>query len=42
MDTLFQKIKEEALLWQANGYKNTQYPAIGEILSYNREESTEK
>lgn len=41
METLFQKIKQEALLWQENWYKNDEFPVISEILWYNRQSPNE-
>ena len=41
MDTLFQKIKQEALIWQENWYKNDEFPAIAEILWYSRQSPDE-
>lgn len=41
MDTLFQKIKQEALIWQENWYKNEEFPAIAEILWYSRQSPDE-
>ena len=38
MPTLYEKLKESAGEWRANGYACADYPMIGEILAFQREE----